>query len=86
MTSSGMVMVALEDSAAKVTIRGNVDTAFVSEDAVDMLPIGEPRAKGRGNGAIHGLEGLEDEGVGGGGRGNAKGESRIDDVDKERGR
>ena len=79
-----MVVAVLEDSAAKVTIRGNVDVAFVSKDSVDVFPIGEPGAKGRGNGAIHGLEGLEDKGVGGGGRGNARGESRINDVDKER--
>ena len=86
MTGSGMIVAALEDSVAKVTIRGNVDMAFVSKDSVDVLPIRELGAKGRGNGAIHGLKGLEDEGVEGGGRGDARGESRINDVDKERGR
>ena len=38
----------------------------------------------RGNGAIHGLKGLEDKGIGGRTGSDARGEGRIDDVDEER--
>ena len=38
----------------------------------------------KGNGAIHGLKGLEDEGIRGRTGSNVGGEGRIDDVDEER--
>ena len=80
---SGMIMATAENVTSKSIIRGNINMALVSKDAVNVLPIRKPGAEGGGNGAIHRLEGLEDKGIGGRGGGDARGESGIDDVDEQ---
>ena len=64
-SSSGMVMAAMKDIATEVSSRGNVNTTFIGEYSIGMLPIGETGAEGGGNRTIHGLKSLKDEGVGG---------------------
>ena len=65
--SSGFVIVApLEDGVAEGVVIRDVDSVFVSEDTGFMLPVGEAGAEVAGDRAIHGLEGLEYKGVGGG--------------------
>ena len=71
MSRSCMIVTALENIAAKIISRWDIDTALKSEDAVNVLPIGQLGAECRRNGAIHRLQGLEDKGVGRRGGGNA---------------
>ena len=51
-----MVMAAGENSFAEGKIRRNIDTTFIGENALSILPIREAGLKGWRNGAIHGLE------------------------------
>jgi len=84
--SCGFVIVtACEDGVTDGVVIGDIYTAFVSEDSGFMLPVGEVGAEGEGDRTIHGLEGLEYEGVVGRGRLNAVGESRVNYSDKEQG-
>jgi len=82
--SCGFVVVTTCENGVpdRVVIR-DVDTAFVGEDSSLVLPIGEAGAEGEGNGTVHRLEGLEYEGVVGGGGLDAVGEGGVDDSDKE---
>ena len=79
-----VVMTACEDGVTDGVIVRDVDTALVGEDSGFMLPVGEAGAEGKGNGAVHRLEGLEYEGVVGGGGLDAVGEGCVNDSDKER--
>ena len=45
-------------------VGGDIDTILVCENALRILPIRETRVEGRGNGAIHRLQGLEDKRIG----------------------
>ena len=45
-----------ENSLAKGKIRENIDTTFIGENVLGMLPVGEAGSKSWENGAIHGLE------------------------------
>ena len=58
-----MIVAAFKNVAAEGIICGDIDTAFVGEDAGFHLPVCEPRAEGKRNVLVHGLESLEDEGV-----------------------
>ena len=69
--ASGRVVV----TAAEIASGRDKDAALIGEDAISILPIQEAGMEGRGNGAIHGLKGLEDEGVGGRRASDAGGES-----------
>ena len=60
MASGGVVVTAAEIASGR-----DKDMALIGEDAISILPVREAGTEGRGNGAIHGLKGLEDEGVGG---------------------
>ena len=40
MTGRFVIMAALEDGVAELVVRGNIDTAFISEDASFNLPVG----------------------------------------------
>ena len=82
-TGGLMIMAALEDGAAEGIIRGDIDTAFVCEDAGLNLPISKTGTEGKRNVLVHGLEGLEDEGVTRRGRLDAVGEGGVDKVYKE---
>ena len=83
MTGGFVIMAALEDGAAEGIIHGDIDTAFVREDAGLNLPVSEPRAEWERNVLVHGLEGLENKGVSCGCGFNAVGEGGVDQVDKE---
>ena len=82
--SDGMIMASMKDGTTEVQVGGNVDAAFKGEEAIDVLPVGEVRAKGRRDRTVQGLESLEGEGIGGWGRGNVWAKGRIDDVDEKR--
>ena len=58
-----MVMAPFKDGASEGIICRDVDTALVREDAGLNLPVGELGAEGEWNVFMHGLEGLEDEGI-----------------------
>ena len=72
-----MIMAAFEDGAAKGVVGGDIDVAFVSEDACLDLPISKSRAKGKRDVLMHRLEGLENEGITHGCRFNAVGEGGV---------
>ena len=78
-----VIMAALKNGAAERVISGDIDVAFVGEDACFNLPIGEARAEGKGNVLMHGLECLKDKGVARGCRFDTVGEGGIDEVNKE---
>ena len=81
--SGVMVVATLEDGTAKRVIRGDIDTAFVSEDTGFDLPVCEPGTEGEGNVFVHGLESLKNEGITRGCGFNAMGEGGVDQVDKK---
>jgi len=62
----------------------DVDSAFVDKDSSFVLPVREAGVEGEGNGTIHGLEGLEYEGVISRGGLDAIGEGGVDNADKKR--
>ena len=78
-----MIMAALENSAAKGVVCGDIDAALVGEDACFDLPIGESRPKGERDVLMHRLEGLKNEGVSCGGGFNAMREGGVNEVDKK---
>ena len=78
-----VVMATLENSVAEGIIGRDIYTALVGQDARFDLPVGEAGTEGEGDVVIHGLEGLEDEGVACRGRLNTVGEGHIDNVDEE---
>ena len=78
-----MIMAPLKDGAAKGIVRGNIDMAFIGEDAGFDLPVGQPGTEGERNVLVHGLEGLENEGITCGGRFNAVREGGVDEVDEQ---
>ena len=63
--SDGMIMASMNDGTTEVQVGGNVDAAFKGKEAIDVLPVGEVRAKGRRDRTVQGLESLEGEGIGG---------------------
>ena len=56
----------------------DVDTAFVGEDAGFDLPVCQPGTEGERDVLMHGLEGLENEGVTCGGGFNLMREGGVD--------
>ena len=54
-----MIMASFQDGAMKGVVRGNIDTAFIGEDASFNLPVGQLGMEGERNILMHGLEGLE---------------------------
>ena len=83
MTGRLVIVAALKNGVAKGIVCGNVDTAFVGEDAGFNLPVGQSGTEGERNVFVHGLESLEDEGVTCGCGFNAVGEGGVDQVDEE---
>ena len=82
--ASGLVIMATgENGTAEGIISGDVDTALVGKDSGFDLPVGEVRPEQEGDVLMHGLEGLEDEGVTCRCGFNALGEGCVNDVDKE---
>jgi len=78
-----VIMTVCEDGVTDRVIVRDIYAAFVGENSGFMLPVGETGAEGKGDGPVHGLEGLEYEGVVGGGRLNAVGEGCVNYSDKE---
>ena len=60
-----MIMASMKDGATEVHVGRNVDVTLKGEETIDLLPVGEMRAKGRRNRTVQGLESLEGEGIGG---------------------
>ena len=83
MTSGRVVMATSEDGASEGVIGRDVDAAFVGKDAGFDLPVSQAGTEGERDVLVHGLEGLEDEGVTRGGRLDAVGEGGVNKVDKE---
>ena len=78
-----MIMAAFEDGAAEGVVCRDVDTAFVSKDAGFGLPVSKPGAERKRNILMHGLEGLEDEGITCRSRFDAMREGGVDEVDEK---
>ena len=82
--SSGFVIMAsFQDGTAKRVVRGNIDTAFVGEDAGLDLPVCQLGTEGERNILVHGLEGLQDEGVTCRGGFDTVREGSVDEVDEK---
>ena len=83
MTGSGMVMVTSDDRVAQVSIRGDVDTALVSQDASIIMPIGEARVESGRDSTRESMESVKDQWVRS--RGGAKfgGKRGVNKVDEE---
>ena len=73
-----MIVAAFENGTAKGVISGDVDTAFVGQNAGFDLPVHKPRMEGERDVFMHGLEGLEDKGVACRGRFDAMREGGVD--------
>ena len=78
-----VIMAALENSAAKGVVRRDVDAALISEDTRLDLPVSEPGTEGKRNVLMHGLEGLEDEGITCGSRFDTMREGGVDEVNEK---
>ena len=81
--SGFMIMTAGKDGAAEGVVGGNIDAAFVGEDARVHLPVSKAGAEREGNILVHGLECLQDKGVAGRSRRDALGESGVNEVDEK---
>ena len=79
-----VVVAAGENGTAEGIISGDVDMAFVGEDARFDLPVGEAGTEGERDILVHGLESLEDEGVACRGGLNTVGEGGVDKINEER--
>ena len=62
-TGTFVVVTPLENGVAEETIVGDVDTTLIGQDACFDLPVGEAGTEGERDVLVHGLEGLENEGV-----------------------
>ena len=82
-TGSFVVMEMGKDGFLKRGIRGYIDTVFVGENSLSMLPVREMGAKGGRDEPIHQLECLKDKGIRGRGGLDTIGEGSINEVDKE---
>ena len=58
-----VIVATFENGMAKGVISRDIDTAFIHEDTGFDLPVCEPRMERERNVLMHGLEGLDDEGV-----------------------
>ena len=78
-----VIMASFKNGTAKGVICGDVDTAFIGEDASFNLPVSQPGTEGEGNVFVHGLEGLEDERVACGGRFDVVREGSVNEVNEK---
>ena len=62
-TGAFVVMAPLENSVTKGVIIGDIDVALIGQDACFNLPVREVGTEGKRDVVVHGLEGLENEGV-----------------------
>ena len=84
MTGAFVVVASLENSMAEGIVVGDIDAALIGQDACLDLPVGEAGTEGERDIIVHGLEGLENEGVACRSRLDAMGEGHVDNIDKER--
>ena len=63
MTGAFVVMAPLENSMTEGVVIGDIDAALIGQDACFDLPVGEAGTEGKRDIIVHGLEGLENEGV-----------------------
>ena len=82
-TGTLVVMATLENSVTEGVVIGDIDATLIGQDAHFDLPIGEARTEGKRDVVIHGLEGLENEGVTCRGRLDTVGEGDVNNIDKE---
>ena len=83
-TSTFVVVATLEDSVPQGVVIWDIDAALIGQDACFNLPVGEAGTEGERKVIVHGLEGLEDEGVTRGRRLDTVGEGDVNNVDEER--
>ena len=83
-TGAFVVVASLENGVAEGIVIGDIDTALIGQDARFDLPVGEAGTEGERNVIVHGLEGLEDEGIACRSRLDAMGEGDVNHVDEER--
>ena len=58
-----VVVATLQNSVPEGVVIWNIDTALIGQDACFDLPVGEAGMEGERDVLVHGLEGLEDEGI-----------------------
>jgi len=63
MSSSFVIVASFKDGMANGVIVRDIDLTFVGKDSSFVLPVGKAGVEGEGDGTVHGLEGLEYEGV-----------------------
>ena len=68
---------------AEGVVGGDIDTAFISEDAGFDLPVSQPGVERKRDVLVHRLEGLEDKGVACGSRLDAVREGGINKVNEK---
>ena len=78
-----MIVASRKDGTAEGVVGGDIDAAFISEDAGFNLPVGQPGTEGERNILVHGLEGLENERITCRGRFNAVRKGGVDEVDEQ---
>ena len=84
MTGTFVVVASLENGMAEGIIVGDIDTALIGQDACFDLPVGEAGTEGERDIIVHGLEGLENEGIACRSRLDAMGEGDVNNIDEER--
>ena len=82
-TSTFMVVTPLENGVAEGIVIGDVDPTLIGQDACVNLPVREAGTEGERDVVVHGLEGLENEGITRRGGLDTVGEGHIDNVDEE---
>ena len=78
-----MVMATVENGLTERGVGRDIDAILVCENAFGVLPIGETRAEGRGNGAVHRLQGLGDERIGSRRGLDSMGEGGVNEINEE---
>ena len=84
MTGTFVVVASLKNGVAEGIVVGDIDAALIGQDACFNLPVGEAGPEGERDIIIHGLEGLENEGIACRSRLDVMGEGDVDNVDEER--
>ena len=83
-TGTFVVVTSLENGVAEGIVVWDIDMSLIGQDAHFDLPVGEAGTEGERDIIVHGLEGLENEGIACRSRLDAMGEGYIDNVDEER--
>ena len=78
-----VIMATLENRVTEGVVIGDIDVTLIGQDACVDLPIGEVGTEGKRDVVVHGLEGLENEGITCRGRLDTVGEGDVNNIDKE---